>query len=1049
MMILHSKIIEVRQLSAVLLRQHFDIMDHKFFVWDKLAPEMREKMKKALLSAASSLPHAKLRKLVCDAACELAVSIIPKDGWPNFVSSVFSLCQSSNTLAQRLTGYRMLNHLVVWIADEFEDDMDKLRVLVETGLNDDELELRLAAHQVTCSLLPYCNDQEDLDLFTPLFPRMVESCTEAVKQLRHRPARQALEHICDAIESNPAFLTPHLDLFVNAMLRIAVAPSSAKVETNTKQMAIETLLTLCEVKPGLARKVPQVLNTVMPIILHCMTIHEENSDWNEGPDTDPDDSDADWAEESLNRICIAMGGKACLPIIFKIAKTYLAKQDSWRHRMVAARAVAISAEGCHDELFPQLPEFLTSVIPRLMKDPHPCVRCSVTYLVGQLSTDYKKKFTSKFAKLGLSALHALMKDTANPRIQAQAAAALVNWTDGCSWDSLQPFAEMMCSQLLELVQSGHPQVEEATVTAIAGVADVAKKNFAKFYPAFSGPLKAIWRNRTEKRYKELRGKTLEAITLIGIEVGPELFRSDAIELVRILLQVQDEIGDDDPLVRYVQQSWARLCKVLGEEFAQFLPRITPSLLKTAALPPDVEIHDGTYRTHRDGWHVVSIGDKSVAINNSKLEEKTNAMNMLFCLATELEASFFPYVRQVAEIAIPCLNFHYSDETRDAAVATMPQLMVCVKRHSEKNNLGPQLLHQLWGKILKPFLHAISIEAEAEVLLTMLDAFQECINLAGPNSMGPEELTKINAMIKQQGMDYFGRRFQRIKGREDPNFDEQDAKRIQKATQRDTFVLMALGEVIGKTFRHFGSRYLPLFQEHLGEFARMLLQKDKTPEENQVGICIFDDLIEFCQTEALGAIKMILPYLARGAQSKSPALRQASVYGIGYCAQYGGETFAPVVADSIGLLGKIITSPESRTSKQSVYATENAVSAFGKILLFWHSVIPPAKLEQFCASWLSWLPVKNDLIESKVTYATLCSLFEKIPDALVGENKSRLTHCVRLFTFIFKNSDMIDEGTNQRIPVILRKMASTWSDAFKTSAGSLKPPEQAKLRAILG
>lgn len=1048
MMLMRSKHSKVRTLAVVLLRQHFDILDKKLWAFESLPSERRESLKKALLNGIQSTADEDMRRKITDCASELAISLIPKEeelgGWSQFIPFALQLCRNQTTKGLRIAGFRILENLAVWVSEEFEDEgYEQLREACDGGLGDSELDVRLAAHKAICAVVPCCIEQDQLDQFIPLFPRMVELCTALVANNKQRPARQALEGVCDAIEANPAFLEPHLDLFVNTMLRLALAPPERRVEMQTKQMAVETLLTLSEVRPGLARKVPQVVKSVLPMAFRCMTHYEqvEMDDWNLGPDQDPDEDSIDWGEETVNRLCQAMGGEMCTPQVLSLAKSYAVHKE-WAYRSVCLRAITQAAEGLEGELYDALPEFLPAAIQRLAKDPHPRVRITVATVIGQLALDYRKKFTTQYHKLCVPAMCMLLSDKENPRVQAQAAAAFVNWADVCSRVSLESYFDRLAALLHANVSSEIPLVEEATVTAVSSLADSMGEDFSRYWPRFAAPMKAIWSRRIAPTERRLRGKTLEALTLIGVNLTKKHFHQEAIELGRIL-QTFTKLEADDPLVSYCQQAWARLCKILGQEFLPFLPNVMPSLLHSAGLPPDIEIHEGSYRTHREGWSVVSIGDKSVAINSHRLQEKATAINMLFCLATDLDHSFFPYVKQVARITIPLLNFNYSEECRDGSFCLMSTLLTCVRNHCLKNQMPPALVHQLWQKMLPSFLSAIRREVDLDVLLTQLDALQECINLAGPGSMGPKELSDLSVCINQQLVDHLGRIHHREQRRKDPLFDKQDAKKIEKQNLEDSFIVRALSEVVGKTFKQFGPNYLPIFHKQLSPTVISFLEEGRRPEALTAAFCIFDDLIEFCQSASAKAVKFILPHFARGARHADSAVRQACLYGLGQCAQHGGEAFAPSLESCIGLLGKTISDKQSR-KEENLYATENAISAFGKVLLYWWNSIPAEKRAGLVASFLMWLPVRHDDVESKITYSTLCSLFERYPEVMVGADKKRLGHCIKVFGFIFNNKKLIEEATNARIAAIVRKIRTTWPAEADAVWQKLSEAEQTKL-----
>lgn len=47
-------------------------------------------------------------------------------------------------------------------------------------------------------------------------------------------------------------------------------------------------------------------------------------------------------------------------------------------------------------------------------------------------------------------------------------------------------------------------------------------------------------------------------------------------------------------------AWARICKILGEEFATYLPLVMPPVMQAASFKPDVTLMDGKHRESING-----------------------------------------------------------------------------------------------------------------------------------------------------------------------------------------------------------------------------------------------------------------------------------------------------------------------------------------------------------------------------------------------------------------------------------------------------------------
>ena len=50
---------------------------------------------------------------------------------------------------------------------------------------------------------------------------------------------------------------------------------------------------------------------------------------------------------------------------------------------------------------------------------------------------------------------------------------------------------------------------------------------------------------------------------------------------------EGEMADDDPQMSYMISAWARICKIMGSQFAPYLPLVMGPILKTASLKPEV------------------------------------------------------------------------------------------------------------------------------------------------------------------------------------------------------------------------------------------------------------------------------------------------------------------------------------------------------------------------------------------------------------------------------------------------------------------------------
>jgi len=102
----------------------------------------------------------------------------------------------------------------------------------------------------------------------------------------------------------------------------------------------------------------------------------------------------------------------------------------------------------------------------------------------------------------------------------------------------------------------------------------------------------------------------------------------------------------------------------------------------------------------------------------------------------------------------------------------------------------------------------------------------------------------------------------------------------------------------------------IFEGHIEAFGK-LVQTDQ-PNMRRIGICVFDELLENLREHGQRYLPQLLPPLIQFCSDPSPEVRQASVYGLGLCAQFGGAGFAQSASASMQNIYGLITHAQVTT-----------------------------------------------------------------------------------------------------------------------------------------
>lgn len=840
---------------------------------------------------------------------------------------------------------------------------------------------------------------------------------------------------------------------VGSMLQIAEAES---LEEGTRHLAIEFVITLAEAReraPGMMRKLPQFISRLFAILMKMLLDIEDDPVWHSAESEDEDageSSNYSVGQECLDRLSISLGGNTIIPVASEQLPAYLAAPE-WEKHHAALIAIAQIAEGCAKVMVKTL-ERVVSMVLTSFQDPHPRVRWAAINAIGQLSTDLGPDLQEQYHQQVLPALAGAMDDFPNPRVQAHAASAILNFSENCTAVILMPYLDGIVSKLLVLLQNGKQMVQEGALTALASVADSSQEQFQKYYDAVMPYLKNILVNATDKSNRMLRAKAMECISLVGMAVGKEKFRDDAIQVMDVLMALQrSQMETDDPTTSYMLQAWARLCKCLGQDFLPYMKVVMPPLLQSAQLKPDVTITSADSDNDIDesddeGMETITLGDKRIGIKTSVLEEKATACNMLCCYADELKEGFFPWIEQVAPTLVPLLKFYFHEDVRKAAVSAMPELLRSAKLAVEKGlaqGHNETYVKQLTDYIIPALVEAIPKEPDTEICASMLDALNECLQISGP-LLDENQVRSIVDEIKQVITASSSRKRERAERAKAEDFDAEEGELLKEENEAEEEVFEQVGEILGTMVKTFKASFLPFFDE-LSSYLTPMWGKDKTSEERRIAICIFDDVAEQCRETALKYYDTYLPFLLEACNDENPDVRQAAVYGLGVCAEFGGSVFKPLVGEALSRLNVVIRDPNA-LQPDNVMAYDNAVSALGKICQFHRDSIDSS---QVVPAWLNCLPIKGDVIEAKVVHDMLCSMVERSDRELLGPNNQYLPKIVTVFVEVLCGKDLATEQTLNRMTSLLRQLQQTLPpSALASTWSSLQPQQQLALQSIL-
>ncbi|KAJ9147235.1 hypothetical protein P3X46_029415 [Hevea brasiliensis] len=181
----------------------------------------------------------------------------------------------------------------------------------------------------------------------------------------------------------------------------------------------------------------------------------------------------------------------------------------------------------------------------------------------------------------------------------------------------------------------------------------------------------------------------------------------------------------------------------------------------------------------------------------------------------------------------------------------------------------------------------------------------------------------------------------------------------------------------------------------------------------------------------------LPVLLEACTDKNSELRKEAICGIRICAEFGGSQFKHFIKSALSKLGVVMACP-NRSCMEDLKASDIAVSAIGKICEFHRDVINATEL---VPTWLSFLPIKNDLTEAKSVHEQLCLMVERLDKELLGPS------CEHLHKIVVVYLEVISQGSNLATTDTVRQMRDLLKQIWTIFPHAVLDPILSSLNAM--
>lgn len=416
-------------------------------------------MKTQIIHAVQQQETPNLRRKICEVAAEVARNLMDDDGtnqWPEFLAFMFQCANSPSSQLQE-SALRIFSSVPGIFGNQQSQYLDLIKQMLHKSMDrnsDGEVRVQ-AVRAIGAFILQHEKDNNIQKHFADLLPNMIMITAETIDQQNDHAL---IKLLIDLTESCPKYLRPQIEVIFEMCMKVFSAP---EVEDSWRHLALEVMVSLSENAPAMVRKrADKHVTALIPLVLMMMADLDDDDNWAVSDEVNEDDcSDNNViAESALDRLACGLGGKLILPQILSNISGMLANPD-WKQRHAALMAISATGEGCHKQMEGLLDDIMSGVL-NFLRDPHPRVRYAACNAIGQMSTDFAPIFEKKFHEHVVPGLLVVLDDVENPRVQAHAGAALVNFSEECPKAILTRYLDTIMNKLENILTTKFKELVE-------------------------------------------------------------------------------------------------------------------------------------------------------------------------------------------------------------------------------------------------------------------------------------------------------------------------------------------------------------------------------------------------------------------------------------------------------------------------------------------------------------------------------------------------------------------------------------------------------------
>ena len=1036
---------QIKQCAATTLRKAFGFsLNNQQGIYENLSPETKEFFKKEILISLTKNENQSLINSIANLIGFAAGQIIDGSNgteWPNLIEHIHELFKLENKKII-IAVFKILEGIVTVTPNFIINHKTSIFPMFEFGFDSSDSKIMKESLSTATSLIEVARPK-DIKELKNINIKYLQALARMYEMKEYDDLENCVGYLYDICEMEPSFFKQRFEDIVELVSTVR-SVFADNVNNNFKDQTVECLLMLIERYPEIIKIKKNIeknenpldfihkekLDKVVELIFMNMVEVEDEIDeeWACPPEGFNDDlmenDDQKNIKNGMNFIdrLIQIFGKNMMLTYLSGFIEKMMGVNNWKYKLAGLMALSQVGEYMSEKV--EEIKAILQLVHSFIDHENPRLRYACCHILGQFADDLAPSFQESYHNEFLQMMVPRLDDNV-PRVRAHSLAAFTNFLESCNSEHVQNCFDLLFSKFTNILLSGISYEKENALSALASLSESCPDNFEKFYDETMKILLQILGSSNKKEFRQLRGQSIETITIISEQMPLEKFGVYVKDLIQLMVNIQNNditYSETDPQKSYLLAGYQRLCKILGNQMGQFLPQIIPGLIKMASTPCLTE-------------EVKSLGIKSYDKEESEL-----AIQMLEVFIENLDTLLIPYLNEIYGLIVELMENSLDEETKLLAADCLPTIVKIAKKSG-------QIDYKVFAKeICKKLWMSMDTEHAAEILEEQGRSLQKVIEEAGEiyNETELNDLYElcINHLKRSES--------RKIQSSDIYDYEEEDEKEIEILVKQDKELeeqfSCQIAEIFGAIFKTHKKKALSIAYSLYENYISNAVKDNMPFKIIKFGIFLIDDTIDHLG-EYVDAMLLEKFYetLIKFCLCEDLEVRHAAIYGVGALALCIKNNFIKFYDQSI----KVLTTAHEIECNNPVeefrfdITKDNVVSAIGKILRSCFDQLDPKRRYDIMTYWLNHLPLLNDKIEGNTQHKFLIEFIMNQSAIVIGNNYENIPNIIRIFERLCNyKGGVVDEELRNQMSIIIKEFLQ--NESIKQFILNLQLSEDEKL-----